>query len=320
MKARTVFLILFFILPFRIFACGNEYEEGYSYTRADGQQVTTSVYHDSYHFYHGFNEEELTNKRLTLEASIQGQYNYKVQSDYALVLLKLGRTYESLGILKELVRQYPNEYNINANLGTAYELNGDPRQALKYIQRAVEINPLSHNGSEWIHVKILETKIQMDRNPLYLKNTSIIGLYVELDKSYSKKELDSLNKIKEELVWQLTERINFVDAPDPVVANLLSDLGRLVTVTGFIENAIPVYTLSLKYQPLNFDSLIAQRDRLYEKVYWAKVRSYTTNTLIGVAIFGAFVFLIVRWRKRRRRKQKMRMDAEKISNPEPALS
>ena len=69
-------------------------------------------------------------------------------SDYAVYLMKAGRVDESLAILKELNKNLPQEYQIAANLDTAYELNGELDSALFYIKRGIEINPDAHAGSE----------------------------------------------------------------------------------------------------------------------------------------------------------------------------
>ena len=81
---------------------------------------------------------------------------------------------EAIELLEELEKKSPGQYAVAANLGTAYELNGDNRKALEWIKKGVERNPESHFGTEWLHVKILEAKIAIEQNPEWLSNHSVL--------------------------------------------------------------------------------------------------------------------------------------------------
>tara|TARA_B110000046_G_C13024495_1_gene413104 strand:+ start:2444 stop:2677 length:234 start_codon:yes stop_codon:yes gene_type:complete len=67
-------------------------------------------------------------------------------SDYAVYLMKAGRVDESLAILKELNKNLPQEYQIAANLGTAYELNGELDSALFYINAESKLTQMRMRG------------------------------------------------------------------------------------------------------------------------------------------------------------------------------
>lgn len=99
----------------------------------------------------------------------------RAKSDYAAQLLRLDEINTALPILEQLYAEYPQEYNIVANLGTAYELAGQDSKALYLLHKGVFINPNSHRGSEWIHLKILEAKIGLKANPLWLQQNPILG-------------------------------------------------------------------------------------------------------------------------------------------------
>jgi len=49
------------------------------------------------------------------------------------------------------------------DLGTAYELAGKNEPALRWIREGLRRNPNSHKGTEWLHVKILEAKIEQEK-------------------------------------------------------------------------------------------------------------------------------------------------------------
>lgn len=293
MKNYLILMLLHFVYHLPSFACGNEYEFyhfTHSYTNADGSIKETYGEYSGYYFNHGFNKEELNGKKVALEKALKEERKYQHLSDYALVLLKLGESKRSLTILQNLIKGHPNEYNINANLGTAYELNGKPDSALKYIRRGVKLNPNSHEGSEWIHVKILEAKLKMEKYPDYLKDHSILDLSLDINKDHTEEHIH----IRDELAWQLKERIAFVKDPDPVVANLLFDMANLVAITEVLENAVPLYDLSIKYQPQNLKEVLARRDEVKEIIFWATVRNNALWVISTMLLVVGIFFLIRR--------------------------
>jgi hypothetical protein len=53
---------------------------------------------------------------------------------------------------------------VAANLGTALELLGNKEEALHWIREGIRRNPQSHEGTEWLHAKILEAKIAAQKD------------------------------------------------------------------------------------------------------------------------------------------------------------
>ena len=311
-KYYCFFFLLYCFQIIETSACGNEYEIS-TYTRPNGSTSSINEYNIPYYFYHGFNTEELNKRKVNYEKLSFKNQTYQNKSDYALILLKLGHIQKSLEILKDLALKHPDEYNIIANLGTAYELSGDVHSALKYIKKAVRLNPHSHNGSEWIHVKILEAKVKLANDPSYLKKHSILELQINLKQNYTAKEILKFNKIKRELAWQLTERIHFVNAPDPIVADLLSTLAKLVALTEYMESALSLYDQSINYEPSNLSSLIYHRDEVKEILYWSQARKKAG--LFGIIfLFVATVFYFIIWKIRKSKKNKIKQDVTVFSD------
>lgn len=116
-----------------------------------------------------FDTEHIKERLAITEAKPNAKTNFKIQSNIASYHIKLGEVKKALQILKPLSDNYPNEYTISANLGTAYELEGQLNKALRLIKNGYQINSESHFGSEWIHIKILEAKIKERSNPGWLK-------------------------------------------------------------------------------------------------------------------------------------------------------
>lgn len=160
--------------------------------------------------------------------------------DIGILEAELGNYKEALNIFQELNERKPNDYRITANLGTCYELNGEIDSAYKYIKKGMEINPSSHYGSEYIHLKVLEVKKKMKADPDYLKTHDVLNFPKRL-KVHQAEEKAS------QLLHQLRERMPYSPVPDPVVANLLKTLGDLYYVYLSLEDSYYAYNMSKQY-------------------------------------------------------------------------
>jgi Flp pilus assembly protein TadD len=69
------------------------------------------------------------------------------RADYGGVLLHLRQFGKAREVLVEAERLHPGNYQVAANLGTAYELLGDDENALVWIRKGIERNPDSHYGT-----------------------------------------------------------------------------------------------------------------------------------------------------------------------------
>ena len=117
-------------------------------------------------------------------------------------------------------------------------------------------NPESHDGTEWLHVDVLETKLALARGPAWLRSHSVLGLdfgTAAVPKTPSRFPLDNTGKrldaddTRSAIHIQLSERLPFVPPPDPIVGDLLFDYGNLQMLTGTMENAAALYDLALQY-------------------------------------------------------------------------
>lgn len=189
-------------------------------------------------FNKNFNTRMISQKIIKLEKKLREERSYMLLSDYALMLMKLGRNAEALQILKTLYFAYPDEYQLASNLGTSYELAGEVDSALKYIRRGMELNPLEHEGSEWVHVKILETKKKLAADPDYLDSHTVLELTTE-------QEYDTL--VGRQVELQVRERFPFCPGPDRIMASLMLDLGDVTLNTNSIEDAKTYYNIAKYY-------------------------------------------------------------------------
>ncbi len=231
---KTIFLFFFSCLfVFQTNACLNYYysldNEGHLHPLGDTWKFP---------FNKNFNLDINFNKLKALEKKLKQEKNYMLLSDYSVCLMKIGKIKEALIILAELYKHYPNEFQLASNLGTAYELNGKNDSALKYIKRGLQLNPHDHEGSEWIHVKILETKQKLITEPAYLNTHSVLELS-------EKQKKDSL--VRNQLNIQLKERVPFSPGPDAIMASLFNDLGDLSANLRSIEYARAYYQIAKEY-------------------------------------------------------------------------
>lgn len=200
-----------------------------------------------------FNTTLIEKKLKKLQVELKTNKDYKLLSDYAVLLLKAGKTAVALDILEQLSLKHLDDYQIAANLGTTYELSGNNEKALEYIKRGIELNPDSHGGSEWVHVKLLETKLMLAENPSYLDSMTVLNL--------SKGQKMS-GKVRDQLMIQIRERFPFCKGPDPIMASLLMDLGDCYANQKSVEFAKASYEIAKHYYGASGETIDSKIDRM----------------------------------------------------------
>ena len=194
---------------------------------------------------HQIDREELTATLRRMDSLYKATNEVAYLSDKGLVLIFLGRYQEAIKIYHEIELSHPERYATAANLGTAYELNGQNEKALFWIKRAVKIDSLSHHGSEWIHVNILEAKIKGEShfNSFFLLKTDFGDGAIP----YSTYNNEQLYDLFSALYYQLNERNTFVKPKDAIVATLLFDLGNIAFLVDNFKDAMRIYQLAKSY-------------------------------------------------------------------------
>jgi tetratricopeptide (TPR) repeat protein len=232
MKTLLLTLLLISLTAFKSQACINYY-----YT-VDGEGHLNPADDIERAFNTNFNFKLIEKKLIKLEKQFKDEMDYKLLSDYAVLLLKGGKVEASLKILEGLYQEYPYEYKIVSNLGTAYEINGELFKAIRFIEKGIDINPNSHGGSEWVHLQVLKTKSILLEHADYLKDHTVLNLS-ETDKR------DSL--VRNQILIQVRERFPFSPGLDLIMASILIDLGDCYANTASIEYAKALYTIAREY-------------------------------------------------------------------------
>lgn len=194
------------------------------------------------------------------------------RNDLAVVLVRFGRLSDAIRLLQIVERSDPGKYETAANLGTAYELAGRDRDALRWIREGMRRNPESHYGTEWLHARILEAKLAPATIPR--NGASILGLDFgnaaiparprNLPNGNDGKPV-TLFELGAALHFQLGERTDFVPPTEPIVAGLLLDWANLEFAAGTLESALVLYDEALRYGNPQAD-LIARRKREAERL------------------------------------------------------
>jgi tetratricopeptide (TPR) repeat protein len=247
-------------------------------------------------------KKNLPTDGVEMEAQLRGSTNYNDRSDYAVALMFLGRGREAVALLEELERQVPGHFFIAANLGTAYELAGDNAAALRWISEGIRRNPQDHEGTEWLHVKILEAKLAQEKDAAYFEKHSVLELRpAEIARTVSiGREKLSPQELAKAIVHQLAERLQFVKPPDAAVASLLFDYAAIEAAIGSMESAKHVLRLAEQYgYPATKVKL--QSAALDRRLALMHFKTYSTYTAIGVLIIALIALLYRRGVIRRSR-------------------
>lgn len=246
---KRILLFCGILLPAIVFACLNE------------DHVTKTGKHTGDYFTLGelafFKTQDTVSlkkelQKLLEEKPVKEEDIVSVQNDIAVKLIKLGRLQEAEKILTALYKKNPNKYSVTINLGTLYELQGKNAAALDLIKKAIAIDPESHNGSEWFHVKILEYKLKN------IPDSKIADQLILNLSSVRKRAGDVAGNV----TYQLQERIPFTPAPNLLMAKILQEFGDYLADSLSISGAYVMYDMGMDYDRTGVLNLQAKRDEL----------------------------------------------------------
>jgi tetratricopeptide (TPR) repeat protein len=219
-------------------------------------------------------------------------------SDYAAQLIYLGKYQKAKKIYEEIEILKPNLYTTASNLGTIYELLGKSDSALLWIKRSIELNPESHFGSEWIHLKILEYQINGSKED----ESSILGLDFGTSNIPENPKNYDLRELLKHITHQLLERTRFVKPKNYTVGNIYFDFGNVLAQTRDIESALQSYDAASEY---GFESrLFAERreelkniaSNKYFKLALENPEDFIKENIqvfFAIGVLGLIVFLVL---------------------------
>ena len=306
MKKLPLFIVLVIAIP--ALACVNEYR-----TKLDGRLVNGDISTFHWDFWIGQYAKEEVKQRISARAQkFWGKYqqtkDVQYLSDYAAQFIYLGQYAKAKKFYQQIEKTNPDLYTTASNLGTLYELTGKPDSALYWIKKSVELNPRSHEGSEWIHIKVLEHKLAGNK----ALNTSLLDADFGQGNLPVYKSTLPLDSLYTHLSHQLTERVKFVQPPNAIVANLMFDLGNASAIKKDIETAIKCYEVAQKYgfkNKLLEARLSKMRPMTEDATKKNKDEAFPFIDYIGIVVFmGLFAIYMVFRITAMRRKLKNKND------------
>lgn len=248
---KKLLALVLMVLPFAAFACLNGFHGSFREAN-DAARANFPVPKGNPL---GKSDTDLFRMTDEFEAEYKkGKYEGSV--NYSVILIYGNRFEEAEKVCREIAKKWPNKYESAANLGTILEVNGKNEEALKLIKKALEIDSLAHDGSEWIHVKVLEAKL----NPgVKFVGSKVTGIDFGQD-SLPKAEVDelALKRLQKELFYQLNERVTFIDPKDVYIGELMFELGNVTLARGQNNRAKEIYEIAKRF---------GYKGKLYEKRY-----------------------------------------------------
>ena len=236
MIRHTQILILFLTLfSLRSIACLNYYVVDSSGHRNMHNDYPPSniIIHTKYDI-----EDLKTTESKIIAAPTSEKYKYI--SNYCASLIKLGRHKEAIPILESLLKDKPNEYEINANLAVAYELNEQIDKALDILKKSVDISPNSHKESEWFHLRILEAAKKLKDDNLIPQEISVLKI-----------ENHTSTKIGVQISYQLKERIPLTKSTNNLLSKVIEESADYYKANISLEWAIELYAIAIGYSADN---------------------------------------------------------------------
>lgn len=90
--------------------------------------------------------------------SQEGKLTADEAADLGAILLRLGETARAVEVLRTAQRENPRHFQLLANLGTAWQMQGDLAQATACLEQAVPLAPAKLQVVERLHLKLVRLR------------------------------------------------------------------------------------------------------------------------------------------------------------------
>nr|WP_315200313.1 tetratricopeptide repeat protein [uncultured Flavobacterium sp.] len=258
MKKSKVIVLLFLLSNLSSFACLN----GESKELKNGDYLYMD-HANRLPFGHNYFYRQFEEIKFRLDNLYKKTKDIAYLSDKGLILILQKKYTEALELYLNIEKTNPNRYSTASNIGTIYELIGENKKALEWINKSMKINPKSHNESEWLHSKILEAKINGEE---FYTSEFILGVnFGNEELPISKIKKTEIDKLYKSIFFQLNERISFIKPKEKIIAMLLFELGNLSIIKKEFRNAKDLFEKAKEYG-LESDLLNKRINFVYKKL------------------------------------------------------
>lgn len=88
----------------------------------------------------------------------QRALNADEAADLGALYVRLGEPARAVEVLRSAQSQHPKDFHLLANLGTAWQMQGDLRQAAACLEQAVRLAPAKLRPAEQLHLKLIRLR------------------------------------------------------------------------------------------------------------------------------------------------------------------
>lgn len=182
-------------------------------------------------------------------------------ADLGALYIRLGEIDRAIEVLRPAQRAHPNHFALAANLGTAWQLHGELRQAAGALEEAIRLAPGKFLAFEKAHLKLVRSRMQKQAGDL----DDLFGIRYVNDKDAfepGKIAAGHLKKLPVHALAVAQQLALWLPADGP----LLWQLAELANAHGDIRNAASMMEGCVVQFGMNQPALRARRQILREVV------------------------------------------------------
>lgn len=215
-------LLLSLLLTNLSFACYNDSDSRYyeRYSMPNNEQLYYGNFetHSKYYF-----EWKIKDR---LEKIKKDKNNLDLYDDLAVAYEKSGKAEEGINVMLDILKKHPQRYSSLSNLGTFYIHKGQYDEGLKYLNKAIEINPQAHFEREKYQIKAVEYIKELGVKPPFVFPVQKL----ETKKDFADfiiKDIKSKDEQEKELIHAIvgvSGMIKFGMKNSPLLMEMMGDL------------------------------------------------------------------------------------------------
>jgi hypothetical protein len=191
-----------------------------------------------------------------VKAAKEGKLSADEAADLGAIYVRLGEVAKALEVLRPAQRDHDEHFRLTANLGTAWQLNGDLEQAAACLQQAVKLAPGKYQKAEELHLKLVRLRAKEPKGAQELDDL-FGGQYVGPSGEYEPGAL--AEEHRKRLPDDAAARVQLLALWLPGDGQLLWQLGELAGAHGDVKTSAAILDGCITEFGLLSDDLRAHR-------------------------------------------------------------